>query len=105
MMDDAAIETDVPEERRLTATVELVEALGSDLVVHALVDAPPVRTTQTAEAAESDIEEIGHRRRHPHRGPLRPQKPGQDRRRRRHRRRHHPPVQFFDLDTGLAIWD
>ena len=44
----------------MQARVELVEALGSDLMVHAVIDAPPVRTGQVAEAAESDVEELGH---------------------------------------------
>jgi len=103
-MEDAALETDHPEDKRLSARVELVEALGSDLVVHALVDAPPVRTTQVAEAAESDIEELGHH--------------GQAAIVARFDPRSQVKIaddvtiavdttriQFFDLDTGLAIWD
>jgi multiple sugar transport system ATP-binding protein len=103
-MEDAAIDTEVPDTQRLRATVELVEALGSDLVVHALVDAPPVRTTQTAEAAESDIEELGHRDQAAIVARFDPRSRVKiaddvtiavDTSR----------VQFFDLDTGLAIWD
>jgi multiple sugar transport system ATP-binding protein len=40
--EDAAIEPDTPAEQRLTATVALVEALGSELVVHFGLDAPAV---------------------------------------------------------------
>jgi multiple sugar transport system ATP-binding protein len=103
-MEDAAIDTDVPGDRRLQGTVELVEALGSDLVVHALVDARPVRTTQTAEAAEHDIEELGHGDQAAIVARFDP----------RSRVKIADQVtiavdttriQFFDLDTGLAIWD
>ena len=103
-MEDAAIDTEVPDTQRLRATVELVEALGSDLVVHALIDARPVRTTQTAEAAESDIEELGHGDQAAIVARFDPRSRVKiaddvtiavDTTR----------VQFFDLDTGLAIWD
>ena len=33
-MEDAALVSDAPAERRITSTVELREALGSDVVVH-----------------------------------------------------------------------
>jgi multiple sugar transport system ATP-binding protein len=103
-MEDAALEPDTPENRRLTATVELVEALGSDLVIHATIDAPPVRTSQLAEAAESDIEELGHHdqaaivARFDPRSRVKIADQTQlavDTTR----------LQFFDLDTGLAIWE
>ncbi|MGH9117161.1 MAG: ABC transporter ATP-binding protein [Acidimicrobiales bacterium] len=103
MMEDAAIETDAPQGRRLTATIELVEALGSDLVVHALIDAPPVRTIQVAEAAESDIEEL-------HTGEGTPIVARFDPRSRvkiadqTEIAVDTTRLSFFDLDTGLAIW-
>ena len=89
-MEDAALDPEVPEDRRLTATVELVEALGSDLVVHALVDAAPVRTTQTGRGGRVRRRRTRPRRQGRHRGPLRSPQPSQDRRRRHHRRGHHP---------------
>ena len=103
-MEDAALEPDYPADQRLRATVELVEALGSDLVIHALVDAHPVRTSQVAEAAESDIEELGHHDRTAIVARFDPRSRVKiaddvtiavDTTR----------VQFFDLDTGLAIWE
>jgi multiple sugar transport system ATP-binding protein len=103
-LEDAAIESGAPPEHQLRARVELVEALGSDLLVHAAIDARPVRTSQIAEAHESEVEELGH---HDQAALV---------------ARFHPRsrvkiaddisiavdtarLQFFDLDTGLAIWD
>ncbi len=40
-MEDASLVSDAPAERRITSTVELREALGSDVVVHFTIDAPP----------------------------------------------------------------
>ena len=103
-LEDAAIDTDAPETHRLRARVELVEALGSDLLVHAALDARPVRTAQTAEAAEASIEELGH---HDSATIVARFDP-------RSRVKIADDVtiavdttriQFFDLDTGLAIWD
>jgi multiple sugar transport system ATP-binding protein len=50
-MEDASLVTDAPPERRITATVELREALGSDVVVHFTVDAPPALTDDVKELA------------------------------------------------------
>ena len=103
-LEDAAINTETPETHRLRARVELVEALGSDLVVHAALDARPVRTSQTAEAAESAVQELGH---HDSASIVARFDP-------RSRVKVADDVtiavdttriQFFDLDTGLAIWN
>jgi multiple sugar transport system ATP-binding protein len=40
-MEDAALVADAPMDRRLPATVELREALGSDVVIHFTIAAPP----------------------------------------------------------------
>jgi multiple sugar transport system ATP-binding protein len=102
-MDDAALDP-VPEGRRLTARVELVEALGSDLMVHAVLDAPSVHAKQLEEAAEAEIEELSL-----HGGTALVARFDP-----RSRVRIADDVditvdtsrlQFFDLDTGLAIWD
>jgi multiple sugar transport system ATP-binding protein len=55
-MEDAALVSDAPTERRLTSTVELREALGSDVVVHFPIDASPAVTEHIKELA-SDIDE------------------------------------------------
>jgi multiple sugar transport system ATP-binding protein len=48
---DAAIATDAPADRRIRATVEIREALGSEVLVHFDVAAPPVLTEDTKELA------------------------------------------------------
>ena len=50
-MEDASLVSDAPPERRLSATVELREALGSDVVVHFNIDAPPAMTEDVKELA------------------------------------------------------
>jgi multiple sugar transport system ATP-binding protein len=49
--DDAALAGDTPPERRMSTKVELVEALGSELLVHFIVQAPIVLTEDTKELA------------------------------------------------------
>jgi multiple sugar transport system ATP-binding protein len=48
-LDDAALQTGAPPERRMTAAVDLLEALGSEVLAHFTVDAPPVVTDDTKE--------------------------------------------------------
>ena len=48
-LEDAELEPDTPEERTLTGTVELTEALGSEIMVHFSVDAPPALTDEVRE--------------------------------------------------------
>jgi len=50
-LQDAALAGDVPDDRRLRPTVELREALGSEVLVHFSVAAPPVVTEDTKELA------------------------------------------------------
>jgi multiple sugar transport system ATP-binding protein len=56
-MEDATLVADAPAGHRLRSTVELVEALGSDLLVHFAVDAPPAATEDVRELA-SDIDPV-----------------------------------------------
>jgi multiple sugar transport system ATP-binding protein len=53
-MEDATLVADAPPERRIRSTVELREALGSDVVVHFRIAAPPAITEDVKELA-SDV--------------------------------------------------
>jgi multiple sugar transport system ATP-binding protein len=48
-MEDATMLSDPPPDGRISATVTLREALGSEVIVHFAVDAPPVLTEDTRE--------------------------------------------------------
>jgi multiple sugar transport system ATP-binding protein len=50
-IEDAALVPDAPADTRITATVDLREALGSDVVVHFTIDAPPAVTDDVRELA------------------------------------------------------
>jgi multiple sugar transport system ATP-binding protein len=50
-LEDAALESDTPSDRRLHGRVELTEALGSEVMVHFTVDAPPALTDDIRELA------------------------------------------------------
>jgi multiple sugar transport system ATP-binding protein len=54
-LDDAAIETDSPPDRRLRGSVVLTEALGSEILVHVSIDARAALTEELREL-EEDIE-------------------------------------------------
>jgi multiple sugar transport system ATP-binding protein len=51
-LEDAAIASDAPPDRRLKGKVELTEALGSEVMVHFGVDAPPALTDDVLELAQ-----------------------------------------------------
>jgi multiple sugar transport system ATP-binding protein len=51
-MEDAALEPDHPQDRRMRAEVDLTEAMGSEVYVHFEVDAPRVLTEDTKELLE-----------------------------------------------------
>ena len=51
-LEDAALAPDTPADRRLEGRVELREALGSEIMVHFVIDAKPARTEEVAELAE-----------------------------------------------------
>jgi multiple sugar transport system ATP-binding protein len=62
-LEDASIATGTPPDRRMVARVELREALGSEVLAHLSVDAPPVLTADTIELlrdreATEEIEEV-----------------------------------------------
>jgi multiple sugar transport system ATP-binding protein len=50
-MEDASLVSDAPPERRISSTVELREALGSDVVVHFGINAPQAMTDDAKELA------------------------------------------------------
>jgi len=51
-MEDASLVAESAPGSRISATVELVEALGSDVVIHFTIDAPPAIT--------EDVKELAH---------------------------------------------
>jgi len=51
-IEDVALVSDAPADKRLKGTVELREALGSEIMVHFRVDARPAETEDTKELAE-----------------------------------------------------
>jgi multiple sugar transport system ATP-binding protein len=51
-LEDAAVAREAPADRRLRGEVELREALGSELMVHFVIDAPPALTEDVKELAE-----------------------------------------------------
>jgi multiple sugar transport system ATP-binding protein len=59
-LEDVALETDTPEDRRIQGQVALTEALGSEIMVHFTVDARPAITDDVRELAKdagSDLAE------------------------------------------------
>jgi len=50
-IEDAALAADAPADRRLRTRVDLREALGSEVLIHFSIDAPPVQTEDTKELA------------------------------------------------------
>jgi multiple sugar transport system ATP-binding protein len=55
--EDAAIDTEAPTERRVRGRVELREALGSEIMVHFTIEAPPAVTEDVRELARDVGEE------------------------------------------------
>jgi multiple sugar transport system ATP-binding protein len=48
-LEDSTLEPDTPPDRTITGEVELTEALGSEVMVHFKVDAPPAITDEVRE--------------------------------------------------------
>jgi multiple sugar transport system ATP-binding protein len=57
-LEDAALASDIPPNRRLTALVRLKEALGSETIVHFQIEAAPAVLPELRELAE-DVDEAG----------------------------------------------
>ena len=62
-IEDAEIESDAPNESRFRTTVNLREALGSEVLVHFTVAAPPLLTEDTKELARDLGMHDAHRER------------------------------------------
>jgi multiple sugar transport system ATP-binding protein len=57
-VEDAALATDAPADRRLRGTVELTEALGAEIVAHISLEAKPALTEDVRELAADIGEEL-----------------------------------------------
>jgi multiple sugar transport system ATP-binding protein len=56
-IEDASFMRDAPADRRITTKVDLLEALGSEIVMHSTIDAPPATTDDAKELAKDVGEE------------------------------------------------
>jgi multiple sugar transport system ATP-binding protein len=105
---DASLATDAPADRRFTADVDLREALGSEVLIHFTVPAPPVLTEDTRELARdtgaTSIEDLEEGSESNFVARLDPRTQAAERR----------PIElavdtarlhFFDAETGLGIYD
>ncbi|QGG95301.1 ABC transporter ATP-binding protein [Actinomarinicola tropica] len=98
-IDDLELDPTIPEDQRIRVEIELVEALGSEIMAHFTVDAP------AAETGDPDaVEEVGSERETKCVAKLDP--------RSRVKLRdtvelgiHTARLHFFDQSTGAAIWD
>ncbi len=61
-LEDAGLAPDTPPDRRLSGTVELREALGSEIMVHFGIDATPALTEDVRELAQDVGDDRAHRR-------------------------------------------
>jgi multiple sugar transport system ATP-binding protein len=57
-MEDATLISDAPQDRRISATVDLMEALGSDVVAHFRINAPQAITEDVKELAADVGQEV-----------------------------------------------
>jgi multiple sugar transport system ATP-binding protein len=110
-LEDAAIATDIPADQRLRGRLMLREALGSEIVAHIEVQAPPVLTEDTRELAE-DIGTAHHFEAHAKKQTTTSKLVGRFNARTQAREGETVDVavdtralHFFDVDTGLGIYD
>jgi multiple sugar transport system ATP-binding protein len=108
-LEDAAVATGAPPERRLTATVKSIEALGAELIAHLELSGRPVMTDEVREiAADLDDALVAELEAEAHDAKL----PLVGRFDVASRARGREPIEvvvdtsrvhFFDIDTGAAI--
>jgi multiple sugar transport system ATP-binding protein len=107
-IDDAALAADGPVDRRLRTTVDLREALGSEVLIHFSVDAAPVLTEDTKELARdlgaSEVEESSEDARTVFVARLDP-RTGARKRGEIELVVDTSRMHFFDPETGLGIYD
>ena len=103
-MEDAALASDTPAEHRLVATVDIREDMGSELIVHFGVDAPPLRGEDVRAAVGEETIEATEERGNVFVARLdRASRVGEGERLElavTTRRLH-----FFDVDSGTGIYD
>src|SRR5918994_44248 len=103
-MEDARLAKDAPQDARLRTTVNLTEALGSEIVVHFCIDSPKVETADTKELEkDAHAEDVpATQEGNPFVASFAPRsrvRPGDQIEILVDRERMH----FFDPDTGLAV--
>jgi multiple sugar transport system ATP-binding protein len=110
-LEDAALAKETPEDRRLRGKLMLREALGSEIVAHFEIEAPPVLTEDTKELAE-DIGTGHHYEAHQKRQSTTSKLVGRFNARTEAREGETIEVavdtralHFFDVETGLGIYD
>jgi multiple sugar transport system ATP-binding protein len=110
-LEDAALVSDTPEDRRLSGKVMLTEELGSEINVHMEIGAPPVITEDTRELAE-DVGAGHHYEAHERRRLDKSKIVGRFNPRTRVKKGDlveasvdTRALHFFDLESGLGIYD
>ncbi len=108
-LEDAELASDIPADRRLRGIVELREALGAEIMVHFKVDAPPAITEDVRELAQDVGDERAVQQEEGARETTMVGRFGA-----RSKVKEGDPAEvavdsrvlhFFDLDTGLGIYD
>ena len=110
-LEDAAIATEMPPDQRLRGKLMLREALGSEIIAHVEIQAPPVLTADTKELAE-DVGTAHHFAAHAKDQSATSKLVGRFNARTKVREGEDIEIavdtrelHFFDVDTGLGIYD
>src|SRR5665811_150242 len=110
-LEDATIATEMPTDQRLRGKLMLREALGSEIIAHFAIEAPPVLTADTRELAE-DVGTAHHFEAHAKNQSTTSKLVGRFNARTQVREGETIEIavdtralHFFDVDTGLGIYD